>query len=281
MNAVPTPIASIPQDLFERRLEAWQATLTRFGPARAYPYAWRLPDLARPAGQSAVVRARYALGLTLHDLGRFGEALACLDWPGTDTPPASAILQARCLCLLGRREEALALAHAAWQQESASLANLAAQAYLPFLVDDAARALPACIAYGSAARNAGARIDAYWSEVLAYWAHARLSLALDEAGVHLALAGLRTLAPAQAAHGEAIQAEALFHQGPHWAAVLLDNALVQCERYGQHHIKARLLSLKARSLAATGQLGEAARFHKLARDLGQRQGATLYETGAW
>lgn len=264
------PLAEPHEDLFARRLAAWRAAHGRFGPARSYPFAWRLPDLARPAGRAAVIQARYALALTLHDLGRFDAALAGLPEPGADA--AITLLHARCLCLQGQGAAGLALARTL-PPSGASLAGLA---YLHYLVDDAARALDACVAYRQAAATP---LDGHWATLLACWARARLGLAVDEGAAQRAWSGLAGLAPALAAHGAALHAEARYRQGPRWALVWLDDALEQGERFGQHHLKARLLGLKAHALAAAGQLGEARRFQGLARDLAQRQGAALYLDG--
>lgn len=90
------------------------------------------------------------------------------------------------------------------------------------------------------------------------------------------LARLGELHPSLAAQGEAVLAEALYWLAPRWATVWLDHALNQVELFGQHHLKARLLGLKASALDGAGALGEGARIRKQARALAERQGARLY-----
>jgi hypothetical protein len=93
---------------------------------------------------------------------------------------------------------------------------------------------------------------------------------------HAALALLRGIAPVDAARAQALHAEAAFHVSPAWALTWLDEALEQIERHGQHHLKARLLELKARALEANGLLGASSRFLELARETARRQGAWRY-----
>lgn len=143
------------------------------------------------------------------------------------------------------------------------------QAYLAYLLDQPAR-WP-----NRLAATAGDE-ERLWLIVLCTWHAARLRQAVDLAACHRALAGLRRLNPALAAQAEAVFAEAHYLLGPRWAPVWLDLALAQAERLGQHHLKARLLGLKASALEAAGELGEGARFRKVARALAQRQGAALY-----
>jgi hypothetical protein len=96
------------------------------------------------------------------------------------------------------------------------------------------------------------------------------------AASHQALARLRLLHPTLAAQAAAVLAETIYCMGPRWAPVWLDHALDQVDLFSQHHLKARLLGLKARALEAAGELGEGARFRKQAKALAERQGARLY-----
>lgn len=115
-----------------------------------------------------------------------------------------------------------------------------------------------------------------WQKVLSTWAQVRQGRTARLADSHLALVRLRLGAPALCAQAEAIHAESVFHLGARWAVVWLDHALDQVERFGQHHVKARLLALKARALEAAGETGEGRRFRHLARQLAERQDARLY-----
>lgn len=258
-----------PGERFQQRLAAWRVRHRSQGATQAYPYAWRLPELARPLGREALSQAQHALALTLYELGRFAEARAALPEPAAD--PDLTLLQARCLCLLGEAAAGLQLARAL-PTASPGLAHL------HFLLDDADATLAALAAGPAAPDDAG---EAPWTTLLRGWAGARRGLVPDEGGMQRALAELRALAPALAAQGAALHAEARFHQGPCWALTWLDDALALGDGHGQHHLKARLLGLKARALAADGRLGEAGRFQRLAQDLARRQGALLYLAPGW
>lgn len=260
---------------------------TRFGPLRSFPYSWRLPDLARDEGRHARLCARLALGSTLYAMGRFGEALANL--PEPETPPeaneaglAADILdlRARCLWLQDDATAALSLAEAAWSMEPRVLRRLQARVSFLYLADDPAAALAVGADYREAALAVESKTDQAWAVLFLHWAHARLGRDDHDDGdpalAHAALALLRSIVPADAAQGEALFAEAVFHRSPAWSLAWLDEALVLGERFGQHHLKARLLALKVRALEANGLLGESSRFLKLARETASRQGAWRY-----
>lgn len=265
---------------------------TRYGAVRSFPYSWRLPDLARDEGRLAGLRARVALGSTLYAMGRFGEALANLPEPATP-PEANEAglvadildLRARCLWLRDDAPAALSLAEAAWSMESRVLRRLQARVSFLYLADDPAAALAMGADYREAALAVASKTDQAWAALFLHWAHARLGRDddangdVDPAPAHAALALLRSIVPADAAQGEALFAEAAFQQSPAWSLVWLDEALVLGERFGQHHLKARLLALKARALDANGLLGESSRFLKLARETASRQGAWRYLRG--
>jgi hypothetical protein len=116
----------------------------------------------------------------------------------------------------------------------------------------------------------------HWHCVLGAWAAACRGMPVPPDQSQRSLDTLRKLHPALGAQAEAIHAETRYCQGPRWAVVWLDHALDQVDLFSQHHLKARLLGLKARALEAAGELGEGARFRKLARALAERQGARLY-----
>lgn len=276
-----TPRTSEP-GRFEARHAIWAMLHACFGPARSYPYAWRLPELARGEDAQARRRAGFALALTLYSLGRFDEArssLPTLDGFEDDDPElVSGILdlRARCLWLGGEGEAARVLAATVWDGRARALTRLRARAYFHYLADDPRSAVSAGMDYHDAARAAGSPADQSWAALLVHWARARSGLSIDPAAAHTALAALSDIAPSDAAHGAALHAEAMFRQDPVWSLVWLDEALDQGERYGQHHLKSRLLHLKARSLESAGMLGEAGRFMELARDIARRQGAWRY-----
>lgn len=265
---------------FGQRYATWANLHARFGPARSYPYAWRLPELARDQGASARYRAALALAATLYEMGRFGEALDNL--PGgengqvDDMVAESLDLRARCLWLRDETSSALSLAESAWRAHPDRLAGLGIRTRFLFLADAPEPALPLCRAYREEAEAAASAIDLAWSNLLNHWAQCRLGGVANPAPVHAALAMLRALAPAASAQGEALYAEAAFRQSNAASLVWLDHALDQVESFGQHHLKARLLALKAQALDASGLLGEAARFQKLARETAARQGAWRY-----
>jgi hypothetical protein len=195
--------------------------------------------------------------------------------PENDSPgDAGLTAQSRCLrarCLWLRDEVDAALAEVERVAYPDRLALLQSRAAFRFLTDDPASSQLA--EYLQAAEAAGGE-HAAWAGLLADWAGPE-----DKAGLlraHAALAWLRIHAPAKGAEGEAIHAEARFRRRPAQALVWLDHALEQCEKFGQHHLKARLLHRKSLALEASGQLGEAGRFLELARETAQRQGAWRY-----
>lgn len=244
---------TLAEQTFFQRLRTWEALHRQAGAGRSYPYAWRLPELARPLGPHCLHRAENALALDLYTLGRFREALAALS-PANVSPGARALRRRACL-LLGEPATA-----AETPEESACLAYLADRPE----------------SWRAGLHPAAQEADRLWGIVLESWVAARRGQASSPAKGHRVLAGLRARDPARAAQAEAVLAEALFHQGPRWAVVWLDHALAQAELFSQHHLKVRLLGLKAQSLEAAGALGEGNRFRKLARDLAERQEAELY-----
>jgi len=242
------------EEVFTQRLLAWETRHRLEGAGRSYPYAWRLPELARPLGRACLHRAENALALDLYTLGRFPEALAALS--AMNSSPQAQILRHRARTLM----DASAAVPKAEDDPMESR-------YLAYLEDQAqpTAALAGC-----------SEPDGLWCGLLEVWGRARQGQALCLTPSHRALAGLRRLNPALAAQAEAVFAETVFHLGPRWAAVWLDHALDQVDRFSQHHLKARLLGLKAKALEAAGELGEGARFRKQARALAERQGARLY-----
>ena len=251
---------------FEQRYAQWAERHVRLGAARSYPYAWRLPDLARQADAPARSRAALALAQTLYAMGRFGEALAALADAGP--APAALELQARCLWLQGDDDGARArLGRIAYPD---SLDGLRARAGFAQLEGDPTGAAAPILAYGAAAAGQGEH--GAWATLLSHW----LDPEADPARPHRALAWLRAHRPAASAEGEAMFALARLRAEPAAALVWLDHALAQGEHYGQHHLKARLMLGKVRALEAGGNLGVAAKFQALARETAQRQGAWRY-----
>lgn len=261
---------------FAARHAVWAELEARFGPARSFPYAWRLPELARREGALAEVRAALALGRTLYAMGRFSEI-------PVPPPRAAAVAQAepgllaaledlrrRCAWLRGVELPDAALVTPMTPEQRGY------RAYFLYLRDE-----PGPLGTLAEDLDAGSASEAEeaWAVVLAHWARARLGQSAVPAAAHAALAALRRQAPAEAAHAAGVMAEAAFHLGPAWSLVWLDDALEQVERFGQHHLKARLLHFKARALEAAGLLGESGRFLKLARETAERQGAWRYLRG--
>ena len=234
---------------FRQRYARWQVLHRQEGPGRSYPHAWRLPELARPLGQEALVLAQEALALDLYTLGRFPESLAAL--PKTGSESASGITLRQRLDLVMMNSDAVLAEGDDLEQ--------AYQAYLlgqPFHKEAIQVTTPEAQAL---------------SVLLSNWANED-----SPAAGHLAVARLRRLNPSLGSQGEALMAEACFRRSPRWSVVWLDHALDQVEHYSQHHLKARLMGLKARALAAAGEVGESARFRKQAQALAERQGARLY-----
>lgn len=133
----------------------------------------------------------------------------------------------------------------------------AQNASLHFFRDDPAACLAALGEAADPAVQAGVAL-------LHYWAQACLDEPADESAAQQALALLRRLAPSDEARGMAIYALAAFRQHPVYALPHLDHALDLGARFGLHHLDVRLLTAKAKSLEAAGQLGEAGRIAKAA-----------------
>lgn len=255
--APENPVLISPNQSFAQRFSLWAQLHQQQGPGRSYPYAWRLPELARTLGRIPLRQARFALALDLYTLGRFDESLAAL--PEAGEMDAATMLRRRLHLLLGHGEPG---------EEGAGM-PLREHAYLAYLRD-----LP--VAWSSPGHEDINEADRHWLTVLVTWSRARRGEPVSLAAGHRALARLRSLVPSLAAQAEAVHGEAVYWLGPRWAPVWLDHALDQVELFGQHHLKARLLGLKASALEAAGELGEGARFRKLAQALAARQGARFY-----
>ncbi|KAF0103227.1 MAG: hypothetical protein FD187_459 [bacterium] len=258
---------------FAARHARWTELHARFGPARAYPYAWRLPELARGEGRLASVRAALALSLTLYGLGRFPEALRNLSpdlfLEEDDAELAAAVDDLRRRCLWWMGEDIAPPPDVSPPGCPPAPAALLRRAYFHFLSD---RPLPPEDTAWQAALAAD-DFHGAWLTLLVYWSRLRVGQPASATDAHAALAALRRQAPAEAAHAAAVYAEAAFHLAPALSLVWLEEALEQGERFGQHHLKVRLLHLKARALEAGGALREADRFLALAREWAARQGA--------
>lgn len=274
-DPIPRPIPRAREaGEFEHRFTIWAELQRNFGSARSYPYAWRLPELARREGADARARADLALAQTLFAMGRFGDVLAAL--PDAGRPVASHLaaqalhLRACCHALRDETEAALECHRAALAAFADPLE--AARARVDFLFwADRPEAAPAAAGEYQARAGAAARPEhVAWARLFADWAEAGRAA---PARTHAALAWLRTRGAAEAALAESCHAEARFHEAPATALAWLDVALEQADRYGWHHIKTRLLWHKALALEAAGQLGEAGRFGQLARETARRQGA--------
>lgn len=234
---------------FGQRHARWREIHRLAGAGRSYPHAWRLPELARPLGGGALALAQEALALDLYCLGRFPESLAAL--PGAHAGPLTRILGARLRLLLMSGPL------------QAPLVTDVEAAYLHYLLGEA---VPGDWPGGDSEEQR------LWSTLLAQWSRP----GADPATGHLALARLRRIHPSLAAQGEAMLAEAAYRRAPRWSVAWLDHALEAAERFSQHHLKARLMGLKARALAAAGELGASERFRRQALVLAGRQGARLY-----
>lgn len=244
------------EQAFNQRYLTWETLHRHAGAGRSYPHAWRLPEWARPLGQASLHRAENALALDLYTLGRFREARGVLS-PANSSPRAQA-LRCRIGLLLDEAPDTPG-------REGSPMEA----AYLAYLADRPG-------AWRHEVTANGNESDRLWGDVLWTWAEARLEQHVSLAASHRALAALRVLDPSLAAQAEALQAETMFRLDPRWAVVWLDHALARSELFAQHHLKARLLGLKAQALEAAGELGEGARFRKLARALALRQEAALY-----
>ncbi len=265
---------------FERRHAIWAELHARFGSARAYPYAWRLPELARDEGPSARFRAALALAQTLYAMGRFGEAQAALpkDEAHADACLSAEALQLHACChaLQDETDEALALAEMAQTTWPNRLEALHAQIQFLFLIDVREAGYAVGQKYLQAARLGDTEEHGAWAVLMAQWSQSTPPGRVDPVKAHTALSWLRAHAPVKAAIGEAIHAETCFRHTPAEALVWLEHALDLADKFGQHHLKARLLHLKSRSLDAAGRLAEAGRFLDLARDTARHQGAWRY-----
>lgn len=259
----------------------------------------------RPLGRTASIRAEWALAHSLFWHGRLDKSAALLTSIQLDAINQQAdavfnhvhlglLIAAQTgwnLALLGEKGRALEHAELALNTKSPDLA-----AAMNFPVNrcfaEHARGLlhcfldqPEATLYWSRqphAESAGCvdPVLRHSNTLLAYWAHSRLHLKRDEHASEIAaqaaLAALRQLGPAHEARGFSLYAQALYWQSPAHGATQLDAALDLNARCGLHAWTARLLRLKARSLDAAGQLGEASRFLALAQETAQQQGARLF-----
>ncbi len=286
----PAALTSLPESA---HFQAWLEADASIGPQRAYHLACRLPDQLRPHGLAAAAQADWALAHTLFWRGRFEDSRARLAAIRlADRPPAAAgawhpelLVPAQlswALALLDQREAALEQAGLAVARAEASLEAAAlavACGYLgllhcfldaPEAALDAIRRLRACVAIGP---QAGLL---HTAQLLEYWALSRIGRQTDEASAHTALVGLRRLGTAHEARAFNLYALGQYHQSPAHALTQIDAALDLNARHGLHHWEARLLQFKSHSLDANGLLHEASRFHNLARETAQRQGARLF-----
>jgi len=247
----------------------------------------------RPSGRTAAARADWALAHTLFWRGRFAESHALLASIQIDaiTPEAGAearlelLIPAQmswALILLGETDIALAQAENAlrWARQHPAASHFALacgyQALLHCFLDAPLATLEwSRQARAAAAERAPTNLIPH-THLLEYWALSRLGQPTHEAGAQIALAALRRLGRAEEARGFSIYAQGLFHQTPSLACTQLDAALDLNARCGLHHWEAHLLHLKSRSLDAAGQLGEASRFERLAKETAQHQGAWLF-----
>lgn len=266
-----------------RRFATWRDAQVRQGAARAYPHAWRLPQAARALGGAAPRHAAIALGLTLFQLGRYHEALATLprtadddDDAGPDLAPIFAVLlpatRAACLHVLGDEAQATALAASAPLRVATPVVNAVrvALAFMRNAPDDlptATGGYPADTTPPAWAAVADACVT-----IGRHWHAARHGNDDTFPAARAALTVLSQHMPAAGALAEAMLAEAHASIRPDTALVWLDEALRQCEGYGQHHLRARLLAGKSKALLAGGQLAEAERFGRLAEALARQQG---------
>lgn len=251
-----------PEQRFAERFATWEQLHNTQGPGRSYPYAWRLPELARPLGRVALQQAQHALALDLYTLGRFKEALEALPEAGDDQ--ASNHLRHRLNLLLAHPEPNV------MQVYDLSVTE---RDYCDYLLSHPLQDPgPSPVSNDETVPEA----DRLWSTVLHAWSQAREGRDVALSASHQALASLRRLNPTLAVQAEAVFVETIYWLGPRWAPVWLDHALDLVDQYSQHHLKARLMGLKARALEAAGDLGEGARFRKQAMAMAERQGARLY-----
>jgi hypothetical protein len=289
VRRINSALFSPAQSPFQNWLEADAVA----GPQRAYRLARKLPEQLRIQGRTAAARADWALAHTLFWMGRFEESRALLACIRSDaiTAEASArfnpllLIPAQLgwtLALLGETQQALEQAEHAlyWAQNQPQALHLARawgyQSLLHCFLDtpEAALACNRQAQTAAAAADESSLLDS--AKLLEYWALSRLGQTTDETAAQTALASLRRHSPAHEAQAFSLYAQALFHQSPPYAVTQLDAALDMNARFGLHHWEARLLLLKSRSLDASGQLSEASRFHRLAKETAQRQGARLF-----
>jgi hypothetical protein len=271
--------------------QAWLAADAMAGPQRAHRLAIRLPELMRPLGRTAVMRADWALAHSLFWRGHFAASLELLDAlkPEAITPTTDTVFDHVNLALLIAAQSSWTLAalgrHAAALEQAETLLDSLQQSTTPLDCAYASHALgllhclldqpEAALAWSRAAQT-GAPADLNHSAiVLEYWALASLAEPTDEPAVQTALAALRRLGHAQEARAFSLYAQALFRQSPSHAGTQLDVALELNARSSLHLWDARLMQLKSRSLDAAGQLGEAERFLQLARETAHQQGVQL------
>lgn len=226
-----------PEQVFRERWAQWRERHEAYGPARSYPYAWRLPELARPLGHAALVQAWRAHALDLLALGRGAEALAVLEPTPWHSTPTLAALRARCLAMLGRPYDPPP-GLTPWER-----------ALLAWQGDDA----PAL------AQTLPDLTPGPWADLLMFWVQARRGEEGHVRFAHRAAARLREGGPAEAVRGEACMAEALHYLDAASSVVWLDHALDRCDAWGQHDLRLRLTRLLATALAASGDLGAAQR----------------------
>lgn len=251
-----------PAQRFAERHTLWEQLHRLHGPGRSYPYAWRLPELARPLGHLPLRQAQHALALDLYTLGRFEESLTALP------PPQDGVLGESLRLRLN-----LLLGHTDPDSMRAEGLPITQREYCAYLLGLPLRETGlGAVPHDETAPEA----ERLWSTVLHAWSLARQGRDIDLSASHRALARLRGLHPSLAAQAQAVFAETVHWLGPRWAPVWLDHALDQVDLYSQHHLKARLMGLKAQALDAAGAQGEGARFRKQAVALAQRQGARLY-----
>ncbi|MBI5329170.1 MAG: hypothetical protein HZB71_01000 [Betaproteobacteria bacterium] len=245
------PDASPPSP-FHARLARWRELHERYGPARSYPHAWRLPEMARPLGSEARLAACRAWALDLFTLGRIREARQAIAQSCTQSCAQSdaqtdlGLLSAACDILAGlpaRPTGPLEPEERAW---------------LAYLADDADTVMGLSLP------------QAPWPRLLDFWARSRRGERADIAAAQRAAGELRARSPILGARAEAVVAEALFRQAPRWAVIWLDLALDACERYAQHYLQPRLLRCKTEALEAAGEIREAERFAQVREALLRR-----------
>jgi hypothetical protein len=268
---------------FKERYARWHQLHLLEGPGRAYPYAWRLPEMARPLGQPFVNQAHHALALDLYCLGRFPEALAAL--PAEDEGEVSIEMTQlrRYIHCLSQADPVDSPIELPLDDLYLNYLHIPVPSVSPHLATQACHAPLLTQSPSSAAQP--------WQGLLQAWLAVQQAQNLHEvvsakchpkwhttwhAKLHSYLASLRAISPCLGAQAEAIFAEIQYCIAPRWSVVWVDHALDKVESFSQHHLKARLLFLKAQALAASGELAESLRFQRLAITLAKRQGALRY-----